>query len=143
MESIVDEEQRSNHMWVPEWNFEPGEESQIQAEIDKIRLKLLDLAAKGLSRADEETERKRLWAKQDELEEQLKDAKPDRWVKGWAKKADGTYLTEAERWKDADLAGKREILKETRIRFRWDEDRQPQWTMVPLWMETEADATSA
>ena len=119
LDSLVDQEMRANESWVWEYSFEPGGESQIQAEIDKIRLKLRDLPTRDLSEDDEDAERAMLRAERRKWEEKLKNAKPDRWEKELVLKDDGTPLTEADRWKDADPAGKRNILKDLRITFAW------------------------
>jgi hypothetical protein len=133
LDSIVDESMRANDMWVYEWTFEPGEATQIQAEIDRIRLNLRDLPTKGLSDDDEDAERERLRSERRELESQIADAKPDRWEKGVVLKDNGQPLTEAERWENADLDGRRQILKDYRVTFAWSEERKPVVTMAPLW----------
>ncbi len=137
LDSIVDESMRANDMWVYEWTFEPGEEAQIQAEIDRIRLNLRDLPTSGLSDDDEDAERERLRAVRRELESQIADARPDRWEKGVVLKDDRTPLTEAERWKNADLDGRRLLLREYRVTFAWSEERTPIVTMAPLWAVSE------
>lgn len=138
MDSIVDNEMRDNDdAETYDYVFEPGEETQIQEEIDRIRVKLLDLPTKGLSYEEEDAERAKLRTKREELESQLKNAKPDRWTPKAVLNDDGTPLTEADRWKAADLAGKREILKKYRITFMWDEfegERYPRYAIVPTWL---------
>jgi DNA invertase Pin-like site-specific DNA recombinase len=132
----VDKMMRASELWVYEWLHHPGEEVQIQADIDAIRLKLLTLPTMGLSEDEEDAERAKLRAQRRELESQLEDAKSDRWEKSVVLKEDGTPLTDAERWETADLAGKREILKERRVTFRWievDGQRKAEIIMVPLW----------
>ena len=144
LDSIVDESMRANHLWVYETTFEPGEEAEINAEIDRIRLKLRDLPTRGLSDDDEDAERERLRAERRKLESQLKDARPDYWGKTLVTKEDGSPLTEADRWNAADLAGKREIIGEMRITFSWGEEggqRFPITSMVPLWTVADSDAT--
>lgn len=136
LDSIVDEEMRANEMWAYEWTFEPGEEAYIRLAIDKIRLNLRDLPTKGLSDKDEDAERERLRAERREFESQIPNAKPDEWKKGVILK-DGKPLTEADRWKDADLDGRRLLLREYRITFAWSEERTPIVTMAPLWAVSE------
>jgi DNA invertase Pin-like site-specific DNA recombinase len=135
-DSTVDKAMRANDQWVYEMTYEPGEQSEIEAERDKILLKLRDLPTRGLSDDDEDAERERLRAERRNLESRLKTAKPDRWEKTLVEKAPGIPLTEADRWNAADLAGKREILKDWRITFHWDEtdgQREPITSMAPLW----------
>lgn len=145
LDSEVDKIMRTNEIWVHEWTFEAGEESQIRAAIDNIRLKLGDLPTQGLSDDDEDAERAKLRAQRNQLESQIDSATPDHWAKSVVTKKDGTPLTEAERWRDADQDGRREILKDYRITFKWDQldgTREPAITVVPLWAETGKDDQS-
>jgi DNA invertase Pin-like site-specific DNA recombinase len=144
LDSEVDKMMLASELWVYDWILHPGEEAQIQAEIDKIRLQLMGLATKGLSEEYEDAERASLRAQRRELEAQLKDAKSERWEKTLVMK-DGKPLTEAKRWEAADPAGKREILKEWRITFNWikvDGQREPIVTMAPLWADAGKDDQS-
>jgi DNA invertase Pin-like site-specific DNA recombinase len=136
LDSEVEKMMLASELWVYDWILHPGEEAQIQAAIDNIRLQLMGLPTKGLSEVDEDAERASLRAKRREYEAQLEDAKSERWEKTLVLKDDGTPLTESERWQAADPAAKREILKEMRVTFNWievDGKREPEITMVPLW----------
>jgi DNA invertase Pin-like site-specific DNA recombinase len=141
LDSIVDEEQRANHRWVFDWTFEPGEQFEIEAEIDQIRLKLRDLPTKGLPDDEEDGERARLRTDRHNLESRLRDATPDRWEKTMVTTEGGTPLTEADRWNAADSTGKREIIRDMRVTFAWSEDHTPVVTIAPLWA-TEDSAAS-
>lgn len=141
LDSIVNDSMLASKLWVYDWKLHPGEEAQIQAEIDKIRLQLMGLPTKGLSEEDEDVERASLRAQRRELEAQLEDAESERWEKTLVI-VNGKPQTEGERWDAAGPAERREILKEMRVTFNWikvDGKREPQVTIVPLRAEMGED----
>ena len=101
-----------------------------EAKLADIRLALSDLPRQGLSRKDEQAERERLWAREDELIELQKRAgKQSKWKETGicvtcdggeytenCKTADHRYLTIGEHFKSLDHDGKRAmILKEVKV----------------------------
>ncbi len=137
LDAIVDDMMTDDGSWVMESTFVPG--SNYDAEIAEIQLAIRDLGTRNLSDDEYDAELVRLRAERDRLRELP--ATPDRWDVIPVIKDDGTPLTEAERWRDADNAGKRQILKDHRIHFSWTDDQEPRVIMAPLWA-SETDATS-
>jgi hypothetical protein len=134
LDSIVDESMRSDHRVMLKTEFVPGENHD--AEIAKIRLKLRDLPTRNLSEDEEDAERARLRTEKRRLES-LPTTAPD-WKPVIVTDDQGNPVTYAAKWDSSDLAGKREMLKEMRITFRWDEidgRRFPLVGIVPLWAE--------
>ena len=141
LDSEVDKIMLASDLWVYDWILHPGEEAQIQAKLDKIRLQLMGLPTKGLSEEDEDAERSSLRAQRRELEAQLEDAKSERWEKTLVLK-DGKPLTEGKQWKEAGPARRREILKEMQVTFKWieaDGQREPVIVVGPLWPDAGKD----
>lgn len=81
-----------------------------QVELDDVAAKLEDLPRRKLPRAEEQAERERLWARQDELEGLP--ATPA-WIERVpVLKANGEPLSHGERWQASTPAGKRTWLRD-------------------------------
>jgi len=142
LDAMVDKQMRASqgHVYRPE--FVPGDEPAIKLDIDKIMVELRNLSTKGLSWDAEDATRAMLRAKLVDLQEQLKDAKPDRWVNVLVLKDDGEPLTEADEWRGADFDARRRILKNHRLTFRWGWDggkRSPELVIAPRWAATASE----
>lgn len=74
------------------------------ARLAEIDLELQDLPRRRLSRAEEQAERERLWAEQDELSR--RESIPDHW------EPTDTGKTVGQHWASLDFAGQREMLLE-------------------------------
>jgi hypothetical protein len=125
LDGIVDDAMSIDDSKIVEFQFQAG--SNHEVELKEIGLALRDLPTRDLSEDDEDAERARLRSERARVA--ALPATADEWV---PVELDETY---AQRWTGSDLAGKRKMLKTTRVSFMWDDvdgERWPQVTIGPV-----------
>ena len=128
-DAAIDEMMASDLNFVRTTKFIPGDNHD--ADIAKVDRELLKLPARRLPYKQEDAERARLRAERDNLE--LLPTTDDRYE--FPILIDnGEPVTYANKWQGSDINGKRAMLRENRITFRWDEVdrvRFPRFLTVP------------
>jgi DNA invertase Pin-like site-specific DNA recombinase len=132
LDSTFDKSMSADRRHPVEWVLIEGTNHDI--ELAEVMLALDDLPKRKLPDSDEDAERRRLRDERNRLEELNRHAQHDRYE---PREAEDTY---ADRWRIADYAGKRAIVKEMRIIFQWDDKHEPLVNIGPLWDESIAGA---
>jgi len=150
VDAAVNEEMSNNHLPHPNRIFIPGHNHD--AQIADVNFRITQLNPEAMTDDEYDAALKALRAERDSYK--AMPAAPDTWaVMATTKDGRGIpyeqallvnpddVVTEADRWNDADHAGKREILKEWRItaqNIEIDGQRDVIVNMFPLW---ESDAS--
>lgn len=125
VDGIVDESMSADHSEIMALTLIPGKNYEDELDLNKAQIKAL---TEDVDAPDYAERNAVLMAERQRL--QTLDTTPDKWLPM------PTGETYADKWTAADDAGKREMLKEWRVTFKWDEidgTRYPSVVMAPLW----------